>query len=201
MKRPELVYARVALEADDRSATERAAQALVERICARLALPPVAVQVSGMRPHDTRGELHGLYTPTPGAARDRIKVWMRTARRRDVVAIRTFLRTLLHEICHHVDTFALDLPRSFHTPGFYRRESSLFRAVVTGTPLVAAGQRRAQRSDPERDAAAAAREVADAARALGVATDPAAPLGGTMTGIELLRATAAAIAARQRRDQ
>ena len=55
---------------------------------------------------------------------------MRTARHRRVVAFRTFLRTLLHEIGHHVDYELLRLADSFHTEGFFKRESSLFRQLV-----------------------------------------------------------------------
>ena len=120
---------RAALEADDRVATERASQSLVARICARLGLPPVAVQVAGMRPHDARGELHGLYQPGTARARDVITLWMRTAKRGQVVAYKTFLRTLLHELCHHLDYTYLRLHDSLHTQGFYRRESSLFAAL------------------------------------------------------------------------
>jgi hypothetical protein len=209
-----------ALEQDDRAATERAAHDLVALLCARLALPPVAVRVSGIRPHDVRGELHGLYTPNGGAGRDRITVWMRTARRRDVVAAKTFLRTLLHEVCHHVDFFALGLPHSFHTPGFYQRESSLYRAVTRGTSLVVTRRRPAARGAwPARTASEAAaapvgrapasagddgvasREIARAARQIGLAAAAAGDAPSPMSGIELLRATAAAIAARQRRDE
>ncbi len=59
-----------------------------------------------------------------------ITVWMRTAERRKVVAFRSFLRTLLHEICHHLDYELFGLPESFHTEGFYKRESSLFHQLV-----------------------------------------------------------------------
>jgi hypothetical protein len=55
---------------------------------------------------------------------------MRTAKQRRVVAFRTFLRTLLHEVGHHVDYTLLKLPDSFHTEGFYKRESSLFHQLV-----------------------------------------------------------------------
>ncbi len=55
---------------------------------------------------------------------------MRTVRHRRVVAFRTFLRTLLHEVGHHVDYERLSLADSFHTEGFFRRESSLFRQLV-----------------------------------------------------------------------
>jgi hypothetical protein len=57
---------------------------------------------------------------------------MRTARHRRVVAFRTFLRTLLHEIGHHVDYERLGLADSFHTEGFFKRESSLFKQLVPG---------------------------------------------------------------------
>jgi hypothetical protein len=55
---------------------------------------------------------------------------MRTAQRHQVVRFRTFLRTLLHELCHHLDYELLELPDSFHTDGFYRRESSLLRQLL-----------------------------------------------------------------------
>jgi hypothetical protein len=55
---------------------------------------------------------------------------MRTARQRRVVAFRTYLRTLLHELGHHLDYRYLRLADSFHTQGFYQRESSLFHQLV-----------------------------------------------------------------------
>jgi hypothetical protein len=55
---------------------------------------------------------------------------MRTARHRRVVAFRTFLRTLLHEAGHHLDYTYLKLAHSFHTEGFFKRESSLFYQLV-----------------------------------------------------------------------
>jgi hypothetical protein len=66
---------------------------------------------------------------------------MRTARHGRVVAFRTFLRTLLHELCHHLDLEVLGLGESFHTEGFFRRESSLFRQLVPGPPKGAAPDR------------------------------------------------------------
>ena len=41
-----------------------------------------------------------------------------------VVAFRTFLRTLIHELCHHLDYELFLLEETFHTEGFYKRESS-----------------------------------------------------------------------------
>jgi hypothetical protein len=55
---------------------------------------------------------------------------MRTARHKKVVAFRSFLRTLLHELCHHLDYEFFHFPETFHTEGFYNRESSLFHQLV-----------------------------------------------------------------------
>ena len=93
------------------------------------------MQVLAIRPSSRYGELHGLYTNDPPRP-PRIQVWMRTARHRRVVAFRTFLRTLLHEVGHHLDYHHLKLADSFHTEGFFKRESSLFYQLV---PSAAAG--------------------------------------------------------------
>src|SRR5918912_1433718 len=89
------------------------------------AITEVRVQVLAARPHARWGELHGLYTVTRGQ-RPTIQLWMRTAKQKRVVAFRTYLRTLLHEVGHHVDYALLRLADSFHPEGFYKRESSLF---------------------------------------------------------------------------
>ena len=39
---------------------------------------------------------------------------------------------LLHELCHHLDYELLDLEESFHTEGFYKRESNLFHQLMSG---------------------------------------------------------------------
>jgi len=114
----------------DRERTERLCQVICDDLCGALRVPPVHVVVRGRRPSDQRSELHGLYVPGENGERDRIEVWMTTAKRRQVVAFRTFLRTLLHEVCHHLDYEALRLRQSFHTAGFFKRESSLFRHLV-----------------------------------------------------------------------
>jgi hypothetical protein len=62
-----------------------------------------------------------------------ITVWMRTVARKRVVAFRTFVRTLLHELCHHLDYELYKFPETFHTEGFYKRESSLL-IQVAGRP-------------------------------------------------------------------
>jgi hypothetical protein len=117
---------RAALARDDAAGVATASAEIVGGI-SRGAPAPV-VQVLAVRPSHDWGELHGLYTQEAEAAL--IRVWMRTARHARVVAFRTFLRTLLHELCHHLDFEVLGLSRSFHTEGFFKRESSLFRQLV-----------------------------------------------------------------------
>ena len=128
---------RRALSTEERTAVERAASRLGAGIVERLGIPPVTLSVLAVRPSSSWGELHGLYTREPRRPA-RIQLWMRTAHHKRVVAFRTFLRTLLHELGHHVDYELLRLGESFHTEGFFKRESSLFRQLVPeadrGTP-------------------------------------------------------------------
>jgi hypothetical protein len=126
---PAVAAIRVALEEDDRQGLEVASQLLADGLCERLGVGPVRLQVLAARPSRSWGELHGLYTAEDGST-PRIQVWMRTARHERVVAFRTFLRTLLHELGHHLDFNWLKLPESFHTEGFFKRESSLFKQLV-----------------------------------------------------------------------
>jgi hypothetical protein len=131
--RPFVEVVREALAQDDRAALAAAATRLTQGLLMMLDAPPVRVEVLAVRPTLRQSELHGLYTNHPGRP-PRIRVWMRTARLSRVVAFRTFLRTLLHEIGHHLDYTHLKLPESFHTEGFFRRESSLFRQLVPEEP-------------------------------------------------------------------
>jgi hypothetical protein len=110
--------------------TAKAASVLVAAICRQLGVPAVRVTVRQVRPEISGGELHGLYTFSKGGKDSTIQVWMRTASHERVVRFRTFLRTLLHEIAHHLDITLFGLEESFHTEGFFRRESSLVRQLL-----------------------------------------------------------------------
>ncbi len=124
-----------ALAGENRVGTQRAADRLLAEITAGLKVSPLRAEVLTVRPSKNWGELHGLYTPAEHGRPARATVWMRTAQRRQVVAFRTFLRTLLHEVCHHLDYDLLRLPDSFHTEGFYKRESSLLKQILgEGSP-------------------------------------------------------------------
>lgn len=124
-----------ALAADDDRRVQELSQIIVNHISWRLGVRTVRVRVQGTRPSSRRGELHGLYTQYNGGSRnDSIQVWMRTAKRGKVVAFRTFLRTLLHEVCHHLDYTYFHMRESYHTDGFFQRESSIFRTLVPEEP-------------------------------------------------------------------
>jgi hypothetical protein len=109
------------------AAAAQYARQLTDELCGLLQVRPIEIEVRGVRPHNARGELHGIFYPTRPP---RIVLWMRTARRHQTVKPRTFIRTLLHEIGHYLDYALLRLGDSFHTSGFFKRESSLVRALL-----------------------------------------------------------------------
>jgi hypothetical protein len=138
-----------ALEGGAPSIVQRASQTLINEVCRLLLVRPVRLEVRSVRPHNSRGELHGLFYPrapvratsvtvaakftvkasAAPAGEPLIVLWMRTAQRHDVVKPRTFLRTLLHELGHYLDYALLKLDDSYHSGGFYQRESFLVRTL------------------------------------------------------------------------
>ena len=138
--RPQIEELRRALEEEDRRAATAAARGVALGLARRLTVPPIEIEVLPVRPSAGWGELHGLYTRDESRPA-KIQLWMRTVRHRRVVAFRTFLRTLLHEVGHHLDYELLRLPDSLHTEGFFKRESSLFHQLVpsAGGPAAAGG--------------------------------------------------------------
>ena len=133
LAQPLLPILREALLRDDHRAVSAAADALVLAITRLMLVPEVSVVVLAERPRRRGSELHGLYTAAPGR-KPQIKVWMRTAALGKVVAFKTFLRTLLHEVLHHLDYTHYKFRDSFHTAGFYSRESSLVRQLLRDGP-------------------------------------------------------------------
>jgi hypothetical protein len=97
-----------------------------------VAAPPVTVL--GVRPHRTEDgrctyEKFGDYDLHTAE----IRLWTRTAMRHQVSAFGTFLATLCHETCHHLDVVRLGLADSPHTRGFYERAGLLYHHA-RGTP-------------------------------------------------------------------
>jgi hypothetical protein len=74
-------------------------------------------------------ELFGDYDP----ATMLIRVWMRTAIRKEITSFGTFLSTLCHEFCHHLDFQWFGFSDSWHTRGFYGRAAGLYHDA-RGTP-------------------------------------------------------------------
>jgi hypothetical protein len=92
------------------------------------------VRVLAARPLRTReggwtSELFGDYSPESL----RIRVWTRTAVRKQVTSLGTFLSTLCHEFCHHLDYQRFKFRDSWHTRGFYERVAALYH-YSRGTP-------------------------------------------------------------------
>jgi len=90
-----------------------------------LAARPVRVREGGWAT-----ELFGDYAPEKML----IRVWMRTAVRKQVTSFGTFLSTLCHEFCHHLDSQRFGFRDSPHTRGFYARTAALYHHA-RGTPL------------------------------------------------------------------
>jgi hypothetical protein len=134
----EVARIRGALSSEDRAGVQAACQQLIDALVAGYKVPPIRIRVLAQRPSGDYGELHGLYEPEEGRTTARITVWMRTAQRKQVVAFKSFLRTLVHELCHHLDYELFAFEETFHTEGFYKRESSLANALFVAEAEVAA---------------------------------------------------------------
>ncbi|HEY2817991.1 MAG TPA: hypothetical protein VGK44_12770 [Casimicrobiaceae bacterium] len=135
---PMVARLRAALIAENRVGVQAACQSLIDALVDGYKVPPIRMRVLAQRPSGDYGELHGLYEPEEGRTQARITVWMRTASRRQVVAFKTFLRTLTHELCHHLDYELFALEETFHTEGFYKRESSLANALLAAEAAMTA---------------------------------------------------------------
>jgi len=94
---------------------------------------PCGVRVLAARPLRVREhwatELFGDYHPQSML----IRVWMRTAVRKEVTSFGTFPSTLCHEFCHHLDFQRFGFPDSWHTRGFFERTAAFYHHA-RGTP-------------------------------------------------------------------
>jgi hypothetical protein len=97
-------------------------------------VPDCPIRVLASRPLHIRenwtSELFGDYDPSTMA----IRVWMRTAVKKDITSFGTFLSTLCHEYCHHLDLQHFKFPDSWHTRGFYGRAAALYHHARGTTP-------------------------------------------------------------------
>lgn len=127
---PDVRALRAALAAEDRAGVQRIGQGMLDALTRGFHVPPLRLKVMAARPSDDYGELHGLYEPEEGKTKALITVWMRTAQKKQVVAFKSFFRTIIHELCHHLDYDLFAFDETFHTEGFYKRESSLSNALL-----------------------------------------------------------------------
>ena len=96
-------------------------------------VPDCSIRVLAARPLRFRehwtSELFGDYSPESML----IRLWMRTAVRKEITSLGTFLTTLCHEFCHHLDCQKFGFKDSWHTRGFYERAAVLYH-FARGTP-------------------------------------------------------------------
>lgn len=123
-------------------AMKNAASADVRRLCAEFLraasefyqVPECTIRVLAARPVRVRErgtfELFGDYDPGTSI----IRLWMRTAVRKEVTSFGTFVSTLCHEFCHHLDFQKFGFKDSWHTRGFYERAAAFYQHA-RGTPL------------------------------------------------------------------
>jgi hypothetical protein len=74
-------------------------------------------------------ELFGDYQPQ----KKLIRIWMRTAVQKRVTSFGTFLSTLCHEFCHHLDCERFGFRDTPHTRGFYERTATLYHHARSTT--------------------------------------------------------------------
>jgi hypothetical protein len=75
-------------------------------------------------------ELFGDYSPDTML----IRLWMRTAVKKEITSYGTFLSTLCHEFCHHLDFQRFGFSDSWHTRGFYERAAALYHHARDTAP-------------------------------------------------------------------
>ena len=97
-------------------------------------VPSCGFRVLAARPLRVRenwaSELFGDYNPESML----IRIWMRTAVRKEITSFATFLSTLCHEFCHHLDFQRFRFPDSWHTRGFYERTATLYHYARDTAP-------------------------------------------------------------------
>jgi hypothetical protein len=126
---PVTIKLKKSLEADKRGDVAKHASEVCRLVCEGLDTEVLTVKIRSRRPSSSAEELQGLYERTEGET-SVLTVWMRTAAKGQVVAFKSFIRTVLHELCHHIDYTYFDLEDSLHTEGFFKREASLYKQIV-----------------------------------------------------------------------
>ena len=126
---PVTIKLKKSLEGNKRRDVAKHASEICRLVCKDLEIETLIVKISSKRPSSSTEELHGLYLWEEGET-PVLTVWMKTAVKGQVVAFKSFIRTVLHELCHHIDYTYSNLDDSFHTEGFFKRESFLYKQIV-----------------------------------------------------------------------
>jgi hypothetical protein len=112
------------------SAMKSEQTANVRRVCSEFLnvasqfyrVPDCSIRVLAARPLQVRErwatELFGDYDPDSTL----IRVWLRTAVRKEITCFGTFLSTVCHEFSHHLDYQKFRFGESWHTPAGFTRE-------------------------------------------------------------------------------
>lgn len=121
-------YVKWLLKADETTrCRQKFAQELVTYLCGKYGIPVARVVVTEktqpkiMKNGRLLQKTLGTYT----RSKMMITVYNRTAVKKQVVSINTFVDTLLHEFIHHYDISYLKFCDTIHTAGFYKRITDL----------------------------------------------------------------------------
>jgi hypothetical protein len=114
------------LEAGACAAVRKACTEFLNILASSYRVEAPGISVLAARPLRSREggwatELFGDYDPKTKV----IRAWMRTAVRKQVTSFGTFLSTLCHEFCHHLDYQRFKYGDSWDTRGFYQRTAAL----------------------------------------------------------------------------
>jgi hypothetical protein len=95
---------------------------------------PLVRVFPGPRPHSTfEGRLAAQLFGDYHTGRATIRLWIRTAMKKEWTSPKSILATLCHEFMHHLDVSHLGFPNTFHTIGFFERTHRLYLAAI-GSP-------------------------------------------------------------------
>lgn len=107
------------------------AQNLIDYLCDKFKMKRIKVTILDQkRPKNGLATKHGFIRVTATKTdreyvRGHIYIYNLTAVRGEIVSIKEFINTLLHEFIHAYDYEVLKLEKSIHSAGFYKRISDL----------------------------------------------------------------------------
>ena len=123
-----------ALADEDRKELQAGCKDLLNALSEAYNVTPPGIRVLAARPRKVTDnwvyETFGDYDPET----TQIRLWMRTAIQKKTTSYGTFLSTLCHEFCHHLDMVSLEFPDTFHTRGFYERTALIYHHIQN-TPV------------------------------------------------------------------